>query len=278
MPETTSRDGIVHGLDERLYHAGDELSSTGARQILDSPARFQYNRTHPQPRKDAFDVGTCVHTKVLGAGAEIEVFDYDSWRTAAAKADRDWARSQGKVPMLKSEMAPIDAMAEAVLAHPTARILFEQNGLAEASVFSTDAETGVRQRARFDFLPSLDQPNPIAVDLKTSSKKVDTRGFERTVLEFQYDVQDAFYDDTLHAATGARIPMVFVAVEVAPPHLVAIHQLDVKWREMGHDKAKRAREVFAACTASGVWAGYPTAVQLSSPPVFAVYQHEEQYA
>lgn len=278
MGTTNSRDGIVVGLDESLYHSGPELSSTGARQILESPARFHYNQTHPQPHKDAFDLGTAVHTKVLGAGAGIEVLDYDSWRTAAAKADRDWHRSQGKIPMLKADMALIDAMAEAVLKHPTARVLFEQEGNAETSVFSTDPDTGVRQRARFDFLPNLNLPNPIAVDLKTSSKRVDQRGFERTVLDFQYEVQDAVYDDTLHAATGAHIPMVFVAVEVAAPHLVGIHQLDIKWREMGRDKAKRARETFAACTESGNWYGYPTDVQLSSPPVFAVYRHEEEYA
>jgi hypothetical protein len=47
---------------------------------------------------------------------------------------------------------------------------------------------------------------------------------------------------------------------------------------MGDAKTRRALETFAECTASGVWPGYPEEVQMSSPPVYAIYQHEEEYA
>lgn len=270
-------DGIVLDLPEAEYHARPELSSTQARQLLDVPARYKYRLEHPQEHKDAFDLGTAVHAAVLGTGAEATVLDFDSYRTKAAQQARDEAYTAGQTPILAKDYAPVLAMSEAVLANATARALFEQDGSAEASVFATDPATGVRTRARFDFLPDLSGALPIAVDLKTTAHRADKRGFERTVLDFGYETQERWYTRTLQCAAGAEISFVFVVVEVAPPHFVAVHQLDSVWRSMGDDKVTRALEIYAACSASGVWPSYPTDVQLSSPPTYAVYQHQELF-
>ena len=66
--------GIVHNVPEADYHSHPALSSTQARQILDSPAKYDYAKTHPQPHKDAFDLGTAVHTKVLGTGYTVATY------------------------------------------------------------------------------------------------------------------------------------------------------------------------------------------------------------
>lgn len=269
--------GIVHDLDEVTYHAHPALSSTGARLLLDSPARFHYAQSHPQGHKAAFDLGTAVHTKVLGKGHETVVLDFPDFRTKAAQQARDEARELGLVVITAAQSEQVEAMAEAVLAQPTARILFEQKGAAEVSVFATDPETGVDTRARFDYLPDLGNTNPIAVDLKTTGKSASKEDFEKAVASFGYDVQQVHYQHTLAVVTDREIPMVFVVVETEAPHLVAVHQIDVIWTQMGAAKARRARELFAECTASGVWPGYPTDVSLISPPTWAVYQHEEKY-
>ena len=60
--------GIYADLDERTYHGdahlaphlGRSLSATGAKTILDCPARYHWERSHPV-HKDAFDVGTLAH-------------------------------------------------------------------------------------------------------------------------------------------------------------------------------------------------------------------------
>jgi hypothetical protein len=163
-------------------------------------------------------------------------------------------------------------MTEAVLAHPTARALFEQDGMAEASVFATDPDTGVNLRARFDYLAS------ICVDLKTTAKEASAAGFARSVANFGYDVQRGHYLPTLELATDEVREMVFVVVETEAPHLVAVHQLDRDFADMGLKKARRARELFAECTASGVWPGYPSDVQLVIPPMYAVYDFQDNYS
>lgn len=268
----THRTGIVLEMPETDYHAHPALSSTNARRILDSPARYQYGLTHPQEHKPAFDLGSAVHSKVLGTGYGIEVLDFDNYRTKVAQEARDTAYAAGLIPMLRSETTVIDDMAEAVLAHQIARALLEQKGDAEASVFAHDPETGVDLRCRFDYLA------PITVDLKTSAKSASATSFAKTAAAFGYDVQEGHYGDTLHLATGERRQMVFVVVETEAPHLVAVHQLDRDFAEMGVKKARRAREVFAECTASGIWPGHPSEITLASPPMWAVYDFQDNYS
>jgi hypothetical protein len=270
--------GIVLGLDEQLYHSHDSLSSTGARKLLESPARFHYAQQHPQAPKAAFDLGTAAHTKILGVGAGVVAYPDEHLTKSgnvSTKAETvAWAEEQrnaGLTPISPDDVAAVDAMAESVLAHPVARALLEQEGEAEASVFATDPETGVEVRARFDYLAN------VCVDLKSSRKEVSPARFARTVAEFGYEVQEGFYTDALEMVTGERRDMVFIVFETAPPYLVAVHQLDRDFRDMGRVKARRARELFAECTASGVWPGYPTEISLVVPPMYAIYDFQDRY-
>lgn len=275
---------IVKDMPERAYHARPELSSTGARRLLESPARFNYWRTHQEPGKQSFDVGTAVHTKVLGIGAGTIAYPPEhitaSGSVSTKAATVAWAdeqRANGLTPIAPAQAARVDGMAEAVLAHPRARSLFKQPGNSEASVFATDEETGVEMRARFDRL-SIEAPNPVGIDLKTTAKLASADGFSRTVGAYGYDVQQEFYERTFEQATGyPRIPFVFVVVESEAPHLVAVHELDIEWQQMGAAKVQRALELYAECSQTGIWPGYPTETQLLSPPNYLVYQHEDEY-
>ncbi|GAB2519771.1 PD-(D/E)XK nuclease-like domain-containing protein [Paramicrobacterium agarici] len=264
-------EGIVLDMPEREYHAHPALSSTQARQILDSPAKYHYAQTHPQEARHEFDLGTAVHTKVLGTGSDVEVLNFDNYRTKAAQQARDEARACGLVPMLAVDMEPVNDMAEAVLSHPLAKTLFEQEGNPEASVFATDPETGVEVRARFDFL------GKIAVDLKTTAGEASPHGFAKSAASYRYNVQQEHYLFAHNIVQGEAPPMVFVVVEKAAPYLVGVHQLDRDFSDMGKVQARKARERFAECTASGVWPGYPEEVNLVIPPMWAVYEHQERF-
>jgi hypothetical protein len=283
----TKLEGIIRDLDEATYHARPELSSTEARLLLDSPAKYRWRKDNP-PLIDPstkFDVGTAVHTKVLGTGSRAAVIPANilasngAASTTAAKKFIADARAKGLVPLKPDEFEPIDAAAEAVLAHPAAKQLFGQPGDAEVSVFATDPETGVDERGRFDFLPTdftLGAPSRVAVDLKTT-RDASPRGFTKSIADYGYDVQGVWYPDILRLITGEEAEMVFVAVEKTPPYLVAVHQLPTIWKEMGRTKARRARSVYAECLASGEWPGYGNEVHLLSPPMWLIYQHEEEY-
>ncbi len=157
-------EGVVYDLPNEEYHAQESLSATGAKTLLKSPAKYKYEVIdgHEQYKK-SYDLGSAVHAKVLGVDDEVEVFQFDSWRTKEAREARDESRQAGRVPMLAHELGPVDAMAEAVLGHGLARKLMERPGRSEVSMFGES--NGVPLRCRFDRLPN---EGHIAVDLKTT--------------------------------------------------------------------------------------------------------------
>lgn len=258
-------------MSDREYHARPELSSTQARQILDSPARYKWALTQPARTSDAFDIGHAVHAKVLGVGATVQVLDFDNFLTKAAKEARDEARAQGLTPLLAKDARTVDAMSEAVLAHAEARALFEQPGHAEASVFATCDETNIGVRARFDYLPELNIDNPIAVDLKTTGTKANVREFGKSISTYGYHVQQGHYLDALALETGRNdIRMRFVAVEKNAPHFVGVHQLDDLYAAIGADDARRARYILGDCITTDTWPTGLEDVQYLDAPAWLI--------
>lgn len=271
--------GIVHGLSDAEYHSHHALSSTEARLLVKEagPALYRWKKDNPPLIDDSpkFDIGKAVHAKVLGQGAEVIVVDADDWRTKAAREAREEARAEGKAPLLTREFEAVTAMAEAVLAHPTAKALLSQPGDTEVSLFSDIDDVPVR--ARFDFLPDQSERRTVAVDLKTTVD-ASKSAFENSVARYEYAVQRAWYLDIHKAITGeANAEMVFVAVEKEPPYLVAVYQVPTLWADKGHIMAAHARELWAECTRTNTWPGYPAEVQLLDEPVWHLYQFEETY-
>jgi hypothetical protein len=268
----TAYEGLVLGLPEHEYHAHPSLSSSGAKLLLDSPATFDWviNQGH-RTEKAAFDFGSAVHAEVLGTGYGVEELDFENYRTNKAQEARDEARAAGLIPMLKKDMEEVHATAQAVLRHPTARALLERDGDAEASMFTTDPDTGVDIRCRFDFLPA---DRRVAVDLKTARKGgARLHKFASSIVEYGYDVSWAHYTLTAELAGEDVADMVFLVVETEPPFHILPARLDPDFKDIGIAKARRARERYALALETGEWPGYPTDIQLVRPPQFAIYDH-----
>jgi len=167
---------IHYDMSDTEYHARPELSSSGARLLLPeykgSPKKFVYAQTHRKTSR-AFDLGHAVHTKVLGVGAGIVTYPDEhltpSGNPSTKAATVEWEEEQraaGLTIVSPGDLQKVDAMAEAVLAHPSARPLFEVCEFREVSVFA-DVD-GVPCRARFDALSGETRNGVYAVDLKTT--------------------------------------------------------------------------------------------------------------
>lgn len=279
---------IHYDMPETEYHARAELSSTEARLLLESPAKYRWKKDNP-PLIDAstkFDIGTAVHTKVLGTGAKTIVYPPEHLTASGNPSEKaatvEWLaeqRAQGLVPITPQWNTAVSAMTESVLAHPGAKQLFAQPSDAEVSIVTEDPIHGVPVRARFDLLPtafSLGAPSRVAVDVKTSAD-ASPNGFTKSIANYNYDVQRAWYVDALRYETGEDAELVFVAVEKEPPYLVGVYQLPTIWKQMGHTKAAAARRIYAECVTAETWPGYGDDVQLLSPPNYIIYNFEEQY-
>lgn len=271
---------IVANFPEFDYHSHSALSSTGARRLLDSPAKFAYALTQAQEPKAVFDLGHAVHAKVLGVGAETVLIpeallaSNGAASTAAAKEFIAKARANGETPVKEDVYSQVQAMSEAVLAHPMARALFEQDGIPEASVFATDPDTEVEIRARFDYL-ATGTGTRVAVDLKTA-RNASPHGFSRAAAEHGYHVQRGHYLDAYEYSEASDLDgFVFVVVESEAPHLVGVHRLNSEFEEIGVKDARRAREIYRQCVATNTWPGYGDEIHSLIAPFWLIADYQE---
>lgn len=252
---------IVRDLPDTDYHADRTgLSSSGARQLLDSPARYRHDQDNPREETDAYRIGHAVHTLVLGAGAPVVHVETDSWRTKAAKEQRAEVEAAGGIPLTTGEWEQVHAMRDSVLAVPdVAHVLSE--GEPEMSLYATHEATGVRMRARPDwYRPGL------ILDLKTTGTSADPHQFGKTAAQWGYHLQAAWYLEVAARAGLDAADFVFVVVEKTAPHLVSVVRLDEYALNVGWDEAETALRTYRDCTESGVWPGYPTDIVTASLP------------
>lgn len=263
IPDT---DGLYPGITERAYHADrSSLSSSGARTLLKSPARFKYERDHPV-FKDVFDMGSVAHTLVLGEGSEIVVVDADSWRSKAAKEAKDAARAEGKTPILAADYQVAREMADAIGAHPTAAKLLS-SGSPELSGYWHDSETDIRLRFRTDWLTEY-EGRPLCVDYKTAAS-ADPDEFAKSAARYGYHLQAAWYVTGLQSVGVDAARMVFICQEKTAPYLVSVVELDEEAVAEGARLARQAVDLYHQCVTTGQWPGYPEHIVTLSLPRWA---------
>jgi exodeoxyribonuclease VIII len=266
---------IIHGMSDHEYHnLRPELSSTGARRLLDSPARFRYWEDNPQPHKAVFDLGSAAHTKILGVGANTVIYPPEhltaSGNVSTSKATVAWEqehRANGLIPITSKDARRVDRMAEAVLAEPEARQILERVTGREVTIIQEI--DGVPVRVRFDMLGDGE-----AADLKTGRDA--SPRFNKSVAAFGYHLQTRWYDDAYYAETGERLrSFPLIVVESAEPHLVGVYDLDFMYDQTAAEKCVEARRIWQACTVSGVWPAYGRRT-LTAPPWVVIEDDEEE--
>lgn len=164
--------------------------------------------------------------------------------------------SIGKVIITAEEEATVKAMGAAIGMHPRARKLALTAGERECVVIWRDESTGLLCKARID---KLIRTAGIGVDIKTT-RDASPDAFERSVLEYCYYTQLAFYADGWKAATGEELSFFILAVENDSPHGVAVYQIDDETMDIGRFEMRRVLAEVAACEKSGRWTGYADAV------------------
>lgn len=278
---------LVPDMSDVEYHRHPALSASGAKKLLapSCPALFKYDRDHGPVFKAAFDLGHAAHAKVLGMGQPLVVVkkiakdgtvsDADDFVTVSARAHRDEIRAEGSVPVLRSQLLQVEAMAAALRQHPTAsKLLDPEHGRPEVSAFWHDETFGIDRRARFDWLPDAAVDGVLQVpDFKTTTS-AEPRSFARSAFNFGYDVQAVFYADAVFAAGLAEdVRFTFIAQETTPPYLVGIYELDDYALMVGRKRVNEACAIFRDCTASGDWFGYSPDVQYLAPPTWMTEQY-----
>lgn len=196
-----------------------------------------------------------------------------AWLNANGKQVRLWSdvllewteNNPGRIVLSPEQWDQLHEMAAAVHAHPAAgSLLTSCPGEAEKSVYWIDATTGVLCRCRPDWW----RDDNVIVDLKTT-EDASPEGFAKSMANYRYDVQAAYYLDGIQQATGKRPKaFVFIAVEKKPPYGVGVYVLDSDSLELGRAQYQHDLRVYAECERSGIWPGYGDKIQTISLPAW----------
>lgn len=245
----------IYEVEESTYHSGQNLaprlgrslSATACKTLLTNPARFLHERERGRPPKDAFDVGTLAHELILrGGDNRLRVIDAYDWRSKVAQEAKKAAHADRLVPVHRGDLLAATHLARSVRRHPLASAILSE-GKPEQSLYWLDEETGVTCRGRVDWL----RGNAI-VDVKTTTYGgSDPDAFARAAASYDYPLQAAHYIDGVEALTGQRLPFLFIVVEKEPPYFVRVHQLTTDDLEIGRDRARAARHLFAEYESNG---------------------------
>ena len=251
------------------YHAEKAIGHSGIVKMLKSPAHLREYLDHPHQPTPAMAFGTAVHTYVLEQdrfAEEFVVAEKFDRRTKEGKeaAARFEEANQGKIVITSEEMATLTLVQRAVFAHQGAARLLSV-GDAELSAFWTNADTGLNCKCRPDWFNG-----EAIVDLKTCVD-ASSSGFSKSIANFGYDIQAAYYVDGIKAVTGMELPFLFVAVEKDAPHAVAVYRADPDVIEIGRKKYRAALQLLKWCQASGNWPAYQPGgeIELISLPRWA---------
>lgn len=286
---TITEPGVYYDLPADVYHAQhDWLSWSMMKRLVppSTPAHLKTALAAGEVRKRIFDQGKVVHTLVLGDGEEFVVvmaqdkqkneYEARDYKTLSAERHRDAIYDAGKVPVLRHELAAAEVMAAKVREHQIANTLLAR-GRAEVSLFWIDADTGVRCRARVDWLPFLqDGRRMIVPDLKTAASAAPSE-FAKQAANLGYYGQQQHYIDGIKACGLADDPaFVFVVVEKEEPHLVIVGQFaDRDDLRLARATVDRCRRIYAECVATDTWPGYGTGIHNLQLPNWLHYQLEE---
>jgi hypothetical protein len=261
-------------MDNAEYHSHPAVSKSHLDQVARSPLHYwaRYvdpNRITPEPTP-AMAIGSALHTHVL----ELDQWDANyvvmpegiDRRTKAGKAEWDvFSTAAGSRTVLsRADADLVMRMGEAVYGHPAAAALLALPGIAESTWMWRDEPTGLQCKCRPDWLTN---DGTLVVDLKTT-EDASPKGFQKSVANFSYHKQAAWYLHGIEQATG-KCPeqFVFIAVEKKPPFAVAVYAADAEMIREGWRAAERDLEVLAICKEADAWPGYSEAVEpISLPP------------
>ncbi len=251
--------GLHRDIPAANYHALPHCSNSRLSCLAAScPAKVRYEMDCPPAATPALLLGSVVHCMVLEPNCvsqRIAVSPRCDKRTKEGK--EIWLRWQAANPnkiILNDEQAvQAHAMAQAVKNSPHAAALLERASQREVSAIWQD-KTGLTCKARFDAL-SEDPAAAFALDLKMTID-ASPQGFERSLDNYGYARQAAFYLAGAAKLGLAIEDFVIVAVEKDPPYLVAVHRVSDAALEAATRELRPLIEAYWLAERTGDWKGY----------------------
>lgn len=235
-----TKPGLYPEIREDHYHEIDLVSNSRLSNLKVSPEFCRWNRDNPEDTKDAWRLGSAVHTLLLEphrfmdrhgvfAGARRSKAEKENWSSMVETfGDSNVIRS--------SDYENAKRIRDAVYAHDAARGLLQRSTLRELTAIwdqpvKIDGKTiPVRSKARID---ALEQSGPVILtDLKTTRDN-SPQWFAKALFELGYFRQFAQYSRAL-AANGIEVDHIAcIAALNVQPYTVRVYSIPTRAIEAG---------------------------------------------
>ena len=265
-PDQAQKGCFVIDMPESAYHSHDSVSKSMLDLVSRSPAHLAYAQEREATRNMA--IGSAIHCAVL----EPQRFDKDymvlhgindrrksEYREAVKARHADFV-------LTGNEGDKVLGMQDAIQFNPTAIKELKKEGYAELSAFVMCPVTGVQLRCRYDWVTLYDNN---CIDLK-KTQDVRYDAFQKSVANYRYHVQDAFYSYIYKLITGNKLRFRFLTVEEEQPHANKVYELDTEAKQVGKRQFQADLAEYNQCNESGDWHGIAQEDELLSLPMWAL--------
>jgi len=242
---------LIKDIDFEEYKAAEGVNKSQLDQINISPKHLQhYLKNPPEPTK-AMEFGGIIHSAILEPDWFYENLVISPDLNKNTKKYKAWALEHEDCELVldKKEAEMITGMLNAFASHPKASALL--NGKVEQSIFVKDPDTGLLCKGRADILHNEGEA---IIDYK-STKLASPYGFSKSIVDFRYHVQAAFYLDMFEWEGMGYDRFVFIAQDKAPPYDVAVYELDFGSIERGRELYRQNLELYKKCVDENIWPG-----------------------
>jgi exodeoxyribonuclease VIII len=133
----------------------------------------------------------------------------------------------------------------------------------------------------YNFKPGESElfPDGLIIDYKTTTN-ANPDEFAKTIYNFGYHNQAAFYQEGFLNIFGVRPPFILLPIEKNPPYECGFFMADEMMIKIGSDENRKLLDLYNDCYNNNRWPGYEDKLQTISLPAWIInkYNFEENVA
>jgi exodeoxyribonuclease VIII len=230
-----------------IYHSHDSISASGLKTIAQYGIEYYLTQTHAE--SEAMKLGTAIHTAILEPDTFFDIyevmtekFDLRTKLGKAKKLEFD-EKAKGKIVLQKDHYDVVKNLMKRL----------DTNSLAQKYI---KGEKELSHYLEYEGMPVRVRPDVInhvegfIADIKKTRLTASDKDFTKTVRQFGYHIQAAFYMDMLEVDTFR-----FIVCEDKAPYTIVVHALCDESIEKGR---KAWRDAFKQ------WKNYKLTGQITS--------------
>lgn len=245
-------------ISHATYIAHEAISRSELATINEmSPYHYKFKKTSAYKKQTAdMLIGSAIHKIFFERSTFKEDYLVAPELNLRKKADKSLlaeivieANSNGQEVLSKEQMAKVQAVGDALHAQP-AIMKWVKDGVTERSIFRHHNGQILKSRPDY-YIPSSN----VILDLK-SCRDITFTGFLRSVISYDYHVQDAYYTDSVAHFTGEPPRFLFICVEKVPPYQAVIYEMQSSFKMVGRAQYVRALAKIKECEDNDNWPGF----------------------